>query len=600
MTLIKTKNILTIVALAMFLGFSNQAKSQSLNGTPFYWKINLEYDEVYSLNGSFFAVRNGNKWGVVKENRTILPCKYDAIDALGDDMISFVENGLTGFADTTGNVRITPRYAPSNDTEIVDNYLINTFINGGCVVYDRQTKTYKLINNEGQTLLGDSVTLVSRTGNAVVIKQGEGYGMTDAMGNVTYKPGNIKIEMLIPTLFSYTVRQFNGDLLYGLLNDKGEILTEARFVDFQAYSKNNLQYLKAYLKNGLQALFDGNGKMIVDALYQVAESTVLPDFFKVTQDSYCGIIARKDSSYLMYLQPVFNDVRIIISKDTFFIAKNGSTTTIQYANGRKFGADGGASYLVNTNVMDIVATEAGYRLIVEKDFMYGVLDEQFNVVIEPKYNEVYSVVGSWLTVRQKDKWGAVNMVTKQEIEPAFEKIKIADNKSYAVFVGNKKKSVLLKATNEIIDFAKCNDVLAASSYIEYNVNKKKERLYLNGQVIPPTFLVIGYPKEGMLPVEDKKGWTYVDDKTYQPKTDKYYDFATYFFDGYAVVVIGTKVVIIDKAFNELETILECKDKLVSLLGSTAGLISLSYSVNKEYVIIRNSGKQGVLGIKKIK
>ncbi|MDR0790280.1 MAG: WG repeat-containing protein [Bacteroidales bacterium] len=590
--MLKQRNILRILALAAVLGGSTVADcQQSIGKTPFYWKINLEYDEVVSLNGSFFAVRNGDKYGVVTENKVVLPCKYEAIDALGDDMISFVDKGLIGFADTLGNVRIEPKYAVKNESEIVDNFQLNTFYNGSCVVYDNQSKTYSLINTQGERLLGDSVSLMCRMGDAVVIKQGNVFGMTDSKGIVTYQPKNIKIEMVTPLLFCFTTRQLNGDLLYGLLNAKGEMVSEARFVDFQTYSKNNILYLKAYLKNGLQALFDYDGKMIVDALYQVAEPTVLTDYFKVTQDSYSGMIAKKDSMYLLHLQPIFNDVRIITTKDTFLVAKNGSITSVVYLNGKTL-------YEGQVNLIDVVPTSAGYRLIVENNFNYGVIDPTGQTIVETKYHEVYSVIDSWILVRMKDKWGAVNMVTKEEIEPVFEKVKIADNRSYAVFVGNKKKSLLLKVEGQMVDFPSCSDVLAMNDYIEYKVKKKKERLYLNGQKIPPMFSVIASAHYGLLPVQDAKGWTFVDDKTYEYKTDKHYSYATSFFDGIAIVVTDMKIAVIDTAFNDLGTILEAKDKVPSLLFSPVIGIVLSYYADKDYVIIRNSGKQGVLGIKK--
>jgi hypothetical protein len=422
--------------------------------------------------------------------------------------------------------------------------------------------------------------------------------MCNANGQITFQSKNIKISMVTPILFSYTTRQLNGDLLYGLLSVNGEVLSEARFVDFQTFSHGNQFYVKAYLKNGLQALFDNEGKMIVDALYQVIEPSTLPNYFKITQDLYSGIIGKKDSMYLMYLQPLFNDVRILIGRnldnepsDTFFIAREGQTTEVFLNNMTTL-------YRGQNNIIDIVSTPDEYRIVIEKDFYYGVIDEKGNTIIEPKYNEVYAVVGQWLLVRLKNEWGAVNILTKQEITPDFERVKISDNKSYGVFVGNKKKSIMVKPDGNIVEFPPCNDVLALNNYIEYKVKKKKERLYLNGQKIPAQFLVIGSSRESVIPVEKKGGWTYVDDKTYESRTDKHFAFATAFFDGNAIVVNGLRLVVIDKNFNEVTTILESKDNIASLLSPTASVIMLSYYAKKNYVIVRNSGKQGILGIKR--
>ncbi|MDR1006918.1 MAG: WG repeat-containing protein [Bacteroidales bacterium] len=587
---LKSRNILLIAVFILCISSINTAMSQNLDRTPFYWKVSLDYDEVSSLNGSFFAVRNGDKWGVVKNNQTIIPCKYEAIDALGDDMISFVDNGLIGFADTLGNMKIKPYYATENKNEITDNVQLNIFYDGSCVVYDNNTQKYLLINKEGERLLGDSVEIVCRMNNAVVIKRDDAYGMTDGKGNPTYETTNIKIEMVTPLLFSYTMRQLNGNLLKGLLNAKGEKRSEAIYTDFQPYSKEGRQYVKAYEPNGLQALYEENGTELFSSLYQVAEATVLPDYFKVIQDLGTGIIERKDSLFLVHLQPVYSDVRIITTKDTFLVAKSDNITSIFYLNGKKL-------YEGNFNVIDIVPTSDGYRLVVEKDFNYGVIDPTGQVIIDTKYHEVYAVVGLWLAVRRKNEWGAVNILTKEEIEPAFDRIKLSNDRSYVVLVGNRKKSLLIKNTNEVIEFPSCDDVFAMNSYVEYKVKKKAERLYLNGTKIPPMFLVIGSAHNGLIPVQVKKGWTYVDDKTYQIKTEEYYKAASQFFDGYAVVAKDMKLIVIDTNFNELGTILEAKDKIPSLIYTLTGFIALNYYANAPFIKIANSGKQGILGIK---
>ncbi|MDR1725794.1 MAG: WG repeat-containing protein [Bacteroidales bacterium] len=593
----KTKFLTIIVGIIIAVSvFSNNVQAQtnkfSLKNTPFYWKIDIEYEEISSLDGNFFAIKKDNLWGVANENRVILPCKYEAIDALGDNMISFVDKGLIGFADTNGKVLIEAKYSVNNPDNIVDDFQLNIFSFGSCVVFDRFNNEYILINEKGERLLGDSIVITCRSGNVIVFKKGEKFGMCNAKGEEIYSPDNIKISMVSPVLFSYTVRQLNGDLTYGLLNAKGEVLTEAHFVEFQSFARGNRFYIKAFLKNGLQALFDNEGKMIVDALYQVIEPTILEGYFKVTHDLYTGIIGKKDTVYLMYLEPIYKDVKITVnSTDTFFIAKNGSITTV-FTNSMN------TLYEGQYNILDIVRTQRGYRLIVEKEFHYGVIDDKGNTIIEPEYHEVYSVIGQWLLVRLKDKWGAVNMVTQQKIEPDFKRVKISDNKSYGVFVGNKKKSLIVKPEGEIVEFHSCDDVLALNNYVEYNIKKKKERLYLNGNKIPAQFLVIGSANDGIIPVEDKNGWTFVDDKTYLTKTDKYFKYATSFFDGFSIVVDDNKIVVIDKNFNSVGTILESKDKISSLLIPTAGLISLSYYANRPYIVIRNSGKQGILGIRK--
>ena len=100
------------------------------------WSVEIKYDSVQSLDGKYFAVKDNGKWGVVKDGKSILPCRYDYIDALGDDVITFVQDGKAGFADTEGNILIEASYPANVDIQTEDKTQLNLFDQGSCIVFD--------------------------------------------------------------------------------------------------------------------------------------------------------------------------------------------------------------------------------------------------------------------------------------------------------------------------------------------------------------------------------------------------------------------------------------------------------------------------------
>ena len=167
-------------------------------------------------------------------------------------------------------------------------------------------------------------------------------------------------------------------------------------------------------------------------------------------------------------------------------------------------------------------------------------------------------------------------------------------KTCIVFYEGKKNSVLLKDNGQKIEFPKTDNVLPMPNYVEYKLKGNRVRLYLDGTELKNNFLLLGTNKDGILCVQMKKGWTYVDSKTYEPLTDQYFDYVTGFNGNQAYVVQDKKLYIIDKNFNKTEMLIDDKYKN---LDSVAGLLSLGKNIKKNYIILK--GYDGTVALLKI-
>ena len=195
------RNLITIISfLVLTLGLSAQNVVKL--------SVSVNYDSIASLDGSYFAVKSNGKWGVVKDDKQVLACEYDHIDALGDDVITFVVGDKVGFADVKGNVLLPATYPYHVENQTEEKTQFNLFDKGACVVSDNGV--LKLINKDNQSLLSDELTIVSRVGDAVIVKQNGLYGMVNSKGQITVFPQYISLETMVPgKLYVYQVHGNN-------------------------------------------------------------------------------------------------------------------------------------------------------------------------------------------------------------------------------------------------------------------------------------------------------------------------------------------------------------------------------------------------------
>lgn len=569
-----------IITILITIFFTNIVFSQDI----YTLSVDIKYDSIVSLDGEFFAVKENGKWGVVKNRKQILPTQFDGIDALGDGVISFVSNNKIGFADTLGNILLEATYPIEKQSYREDFSQINVFDYGAALV--EVDGRYQLIDKQNKQIIAQEYEITSRIGDAVAIKKNGKYGIANSKGKILLYPQYLDISILIEgKLYAYKQISTSGLPMFGLINGKGEKISEAIYADFGIYNGKQATYLKAYTQEGGQALLDDEGKIIIPPIYQVILPTILPQYFAITQNLEEGIIG-KDS--VIYVPPAYERVEIKITNDTFFLAHKENKTFIYDDNQNHIAT-------IEGTILDIANNQKGeVYFVIEKNFSYGIQNAEGKWVIEPIYDEILSIVADNICFRKKDKWGVVNMKNEVVVPFQYKEAKPSPSKRFFVLYDGKKDSKLLNNEGEIISFAKTESIMITNNYIEYKEKKQRQRVYATTGDKPSGFLSIRGSSNGITVAKTPEGFSYYNEKDFKPLTNTFYQGVSIFFNGQALVYKDNKLKVIDNNFQEKAVLLEGEiDNLEMQLNN----IGLRAFMGADYYIIKNKNKYGVITIK---
>lgn len=565
--------------MTMLLALQGYSQSHYRIGTE------AKYDSIYSLDEQYFAAKFNGKWGVVKDNTTIVPYQYEIIESLGDNMLTFIKDDKVGFVNIETKEIIPAKYMRELDYSRVEKSSLNIFTNGSALVYDGQK--LRVIDTNGKDVVGDTVDIITKSNNTIIYRKDAAYGMMDAMGRVTAPAKYMQIETIIPgQLYAY-IGMREGMKLYGLIDAKGEQKSLAYYDDVQLINKNDKFYIKAFLPTGKQSLHDANGDIIFQPLYSLIEPTNMPFYYNITEDTKRGIIG---SDMVIYVPPVYEDVQVMaLNNDTFFVARNeGVSFILNKQNQLLTHYEGGISGFISYSKDDII-------FVADSFLNYGVMSSKDGWLIRPEYDEALGFVKDNVILMKNKKWGAVSLSGKTVIPFEYSKVKLANNRTYVVFYDGKKMSVVLDENARQISFDKVKKIRSYDKYIAYDVKDKEQRVYLSGEQMNTSFKSVGTESEGLFPVQDEKGWIYADSETKKIVSDKRFEFCTYFRNSQALAVQGNNLIVIDKNFNTIDTLITGDPKS---LRTTAAALIFAPQLKKTNVIVKVNGKYGVLKVLK--
>lgn len=545
---------------------------------------NIKYDSLFALDDRYFAAKQDSLWGVVEGNTIVCPFKFEAIDAYADGMMSFTKEDKIGFADIKGNILIQARYLAETSYQRADKSPLNLFSNGSALVYDGNR--FSLIDKQGNSLTEDNTEILSKTDNVVIYRKDGAYGMMDGRGNSLSENKYMQIQTVIEgKLYAY-IGIKDGMKLWGLSDSKGNVIARPSYDDIRLVNKGDRFYIKAFLPNGKQALYDEEGNLVFQPLYQVVEPSLYPSYFTITQDGKKGIIG---SDYVLYVPTVYEQVQIAtLDKDTFFVGVNDGVSFVLKDNKVLAQYEGNISGFVSFSPDNVV-------FVADSFLTYGVYSSRDSWLIRPDYVEALGFVGENIILRKGKKWGSVNLKGEIVVPFDYEKVKVSPKYKYVVFYDGKKNSVLINDLSQQQSFEKTNKLFAFNDYIEYSHKGNTNKIYAYKEKLSTKFQSIGAEKDGILSVKDKQGWTYVDVKTQEYLTDKHFDEVSFFDNGKALVIKDDKLLVIDDKFETIDTVLSAKKTFLSSLMIKLNAANLN---NKPYLITRLNNKYGVITINK--
>lgn len=570
------KIIITIVAILI--------SSISIAQSVYTLAVDIKYDSVFSLDGRFYAVKQSGKWGVVKDRQEIIPCIYQGIDALGDGIISVIDNDKVGFVDTLGNLLIAPSYVIEKQIYREDKSQINVFDNGASLV--EVEGEYKLIDKNNKQLIPEDYEIVSRIGDAISIKKNGKFGIANSKGEILLHPQYIEISVLVEgKVYSFKQISTSGMPMFGLINSKGEIICPAIYADFGLYNGKDVTYIKAYTEEGQQALLDENGKVVLPASYQVCLPSKLPNYFHISQNLEQGIIG-KDS--VIYVPTSYERIEIMVTNDTFFLAYKENRTFIYNTHQQKIAE-------IEGNILDIVNNQKGETyFVIENHFSYGIQNTKGEWLIEPIYDEILSIISDNICFRKGNTWGVVNINNQPIIEFKYKEAKLSPSKKYFVLYDGKKDSKLLNDKGEIFSFPKVESIMLAADYVEFKDKKTRKRLYSTGAYKPEEMLNIKKSANGILTVKTVQGWTFVSEGTNTPLTDKYYKAAGIFHKDIVLVLDNNQIKMLNNKMQEEGVLIS---EAIDNTELQLNYIGLAAYMGSNHYIIKSKNKYGVINIK---
>jgi hypothetical protein len=463
------------------------------------------YEDLFLVEGDLLLTKHKGKYGMVNMNGTgYLHPEFDTVKVMidedtlflasmqeknmvfntnsevieyfdGDTVVSFIE---------TDNLSLFP-FAWILEPE----YDVVKYIGGGNF-YCRKDKETKIVNRkaieiENKKLSLDPKYLVTFDWSRIIYRDNALVGMLDYDGRIIVEPQYEDMSIIIEDeLYSY-----KQEGKWGLINRDGKIYNRNQFIALSAVTYNNTKYIKAITSNNKTALLNRRGRVIFQGFYEDIEPANKEGFYNQIENGAKGIITKEG---LMYVYPEYDEVRVYLEADTFFVARR---------------------------------------------------------------NNRYTLFGT---------------------------------------IGNK----IYDGFNSIIDITDSSIL-----YLEENVLKRgiirNNKLMPNAQIININYKEFREVFDSIIIVKDSKGMLYANRKTLKPINDIRYNYITPMTKGYAFVVEGKELKIIDKDFNKVFTIIDT-DLVQSELEQMANLLYYAHKEGFSYQYIRKNDKYGVFRLKPIR
>ena len=376
-------------------------------------EIFLNYEGVEGLinedeSGNIFyeknvyKVKKDSKFGLIDgKGKEILKCEYDDISTLtGEEgTLLIIQNNNIGLADTYGNILIKPEYTDiqkfgngsknkyivknsdnkygillsDSSVEIEIKYDYIKSIDGNNLYAVKEDDMWKVINKDSTIEVSINYDDVSDIKNDyIVVEDNNKYGLINTSGEEVIPVEYDDLKYIFEE--NYIARQ--GDK-YGIINISNETVVEFKY--------NNMRYIDG--AGVLIADTDEINSDIMNKNFEVKINGVLSDIN--IEKGYMKI--RQDEDYKYY------NFRLEEKKNTEILTKN--TIFLDKKDG-KYGYINNRGEVVVDYIYDDATEQNQYGFAsVNKNGLWGSIDGNGNVVLEPKYdlkNNIYiDFIGQW-------------------------------------------------------------------------------------------------------------------------------------------------------------------------------------------------------------
>lgn len=373
--------------------------------------LSCEYKEIYPISNhkkNYLVVKKDTKYGVYdSEGKVVIPLEYDNISDSGLDGILFVEkNGKAGAIDFDEKIVIPFEYEPFNT--IFNEYGYEEQIGGirsrGDLLIAQKGDKYILIDKNNNKISDKEfdrfeIDLNNRLNKKIIgIKElnsdGENeYVYFDEKGKELFNIKGYKANMLSASGYTVVKQMIDGEYCYVIINDKGEeqskIISEDN-LSFGMFDLNGNVLVTSEDEDGgivSEAIMNSKGKYIVEPIHNPGYPggiTYFRDELDIEKplESYGFSITTKDGSIGKTM--IYNlNGDIMKEYQGELITDRGVFNNGEIKIDNKFGHYEEIYDEEYDDYQDEYIEDSNGDTV-------GLLDKDWKMIIEPKYNEIYA------------------------------------------------------------------------------------------------------------------------------------------------------------------------------------------------------------------
>ncbi|MFA7081390.1 MAG: WG repeat-containing protein, partial [Bacteroidales bacterium] len=550
---------------------------------------------LFSLSILFSLALFSQNEHLTKELLRTYDSVYDLRELKPSTLYSFTTNGKVGLIDRLGFLVYEPYF------DSVYSYEANNFIYIKGIMSNGRIA---LLNQDGKILFQPIYEDVFVTEEDLVLtKFNNKYGLVsfDGLGYLYPEFDTIKVMIDEDTFFvasmgdknmvfntsSDIVEYFDSDTVISLVE-----IVNSSLLPFAWTCEPKYDVVK-YLGGGNFYTREGDKKLIVNRKGEVVEEKKINInakdvvsfdwsriFFKAD-----GFVGMMDYEGRVIVEPKYQDMSVVVEDEVYsyrlndswgLINKEGKVLTNPQFVGFKVETYNNGQFIKALNSSDKRA----------------VLNKKGRPIMQAFFDDVeYSNHPHFFNQINNGGKGIISQKGVLYVQPEYDQVNAylevdtffvaKRNNRFTIF--GTRGDILYDGLNTIIDIQDSTLTYVEDYKLKRAIIRNKEILP-NAITLKVDFKEVGQVFDSLMIIKDKKGWTYVDKQTLKPITKKHYDFVTPFHRGYALVIRGKELNVIDKDFEDVFSIVS-SGLVKSELEAMANLIYDSYKRGKGYQYI---------------
>lgn len=410
------------------------------------------YLGVFNFENGYAKVRVENQHGMVQ---------YKHIDEDGNELTTesyaYLSNMEDGYAIADVYLIVSSMGLINSDGEVVlplEYFNVNYPSDGMIRVTKDDGRTY-YYNIEDEEFISESYEFGFdfHEGRAVV---GNSYGenaIIDEEGNVIKDYSSNTLKYYSQGVIVSKNYYIGG---YELLDLDGEVIEGSQYSQISTF---NTSLTRVGTMDGVWGFIDNSGQMVIEAVYSSVNNFTADSIYTtVVGNTYGpynqGIIDINGNVIFETRYSVSNSnqgfellledrttIEIMLEDDVLtynIVGANGVSYTMKYDGG--WTLSDGTTILVDKGYDSIEYLEDTDMWVVTKDGKFGLLDELFNVILEPIYDGYgLEAGGLYIDVELDGNYGAYSLEGTEIIPPIYDDIRFSEyTKTFMVYNGDVK------------------------------------------------------------------------------------------------------------------------------------------------------------------